>query len=333
MNTKSVASKFNAVFFLSVCVSALAFSAAISLFLLYWFGHHMHAKDMLSVKGLAGTVVMTWGNSSLMITKARLWVFAFFFTAIASSSLFILLSRRFRRVILSPLHQLTFFMRNTDSLNPEEMVIHTNDEFQVLAENHNRLLRKLENASRELSKLHEELDRRVAMRTGKLEETTRALQQDIDVFEKVQKELLEREDRYRKAFEAAPDSITMIRVADGKLIDVNEAFCKLIGLSKDKIIEKSLIDYIHPEERKMVLERYQERISGKPLPDIYSFRLVTDFGKELWVELNDVLISWAGGPAILSFLRDITEQKKNGIKGGKSAAHGFNRNACRWDCS
>ncbi|MFC1825633.1 response regulator, partial [Thermodesulfobacteriota bacterium] len=70
------------------------------------------------------------------------------------------------------------------------------------------------------------------------------------------------------------------------------------------------IDFIHPEDREMVLERHAKRLKGDILHDTYSFRINNRDGVELWVELSTVLISWEGQPATLNFLRDITPQKK-----------------------
>ena len=378
-------------------------------------------------------VIMIRDNSSLKITKLWLCVLAFLFTALFSFFLFILFHTQFRRIILSPLKKLTLSMQDMDSLNPKEVIINTNDEFQVLAETYNRMLKKLGDASSELFRLNEELEKRVELRTEELKEANRLLQQDIVAREKVEKALRESEDRYRKTFKAAPDFIMIIRIAGHKFFDVNEAFCILSGLSREEIIGKTFVDldifadqsdmeefrrilterievsgleikckrrdgailstiisarrlnygdeecliailtditarkqieaslkeseekyrllaenandaifivqdgrilfpnpkavelgkylggrpesssyfdYIHPEERKMVIERHLKRISGESLPERCSFRLVIDSGKEFWVELNDVSISWGGRPAILSFLRDITAQKK-----------------------
>ena len=60
----------------------------------------------------------------------------------------------------------------------------------------------------------------------------------------------------------------------------------------------------------MVLERHKYRIEGEKLPDTYSFKLVGQDGQEIWVELNAVQSIGKNKPATLSFLRDITLQRK-----------------------
>ncbi len=68
--------------------------------------------------------------------------------------------------------------------------------------------------------------------------------------------------------------------------------------------------YIHPDDRDMVLDRHERRIKGEKPPASYAFRLVGRNDQEMWVELNAVRINWQGKPATLNFLRDITLQRK-----------------------
>ena len=79
-----------------------------------------------------------------------------------------------------------------------------------------------------------------------------------------------------------------------------------MGFDLDRV---SVFDYIHPEDRTMVLDRHRRRLLGEDLPSIYSFRLINDRGEERWFELNTSLINWEGKPSTLNFLRDITAQK------------------------
>jgi signal transduction histidine kinase len=70
------------------------------------------------------------------------------------------------------------------------------------------------------------------------------------------------------------------------------------------------MNYIHPEDRQMVIERHSKRLKGEKVPNTYSLRLRNRDGEELWAELNVVLVNWEGKPATLNFLRDITLQKQ-----------------------
>jgi PAS domain S-box-containing protein len=73
---------------------------------------------------------------------------------------------------------------------------------------------------------------------------------------------------------------------------------------------KAFIDFIHEDDREMVMDRHIRRIRGETPPERYSFRIIHSSGTILWVQLNAVVIQWNGKPATLNFMSDITERKK-----------------------
>jgi len=79
-----------------------------------------------------------------------------------------------------------------------------------------------------------------------------------------------------------------------------------LGFNLDRI---PFYDYIHPDDKPMVMKRNIRRMQGVDLPSVYSFRLINDRGEERWVELNTSMITWEGKPSTLNFLRDITSHK------------------------
>jgi len=61
------------------------------------------------------------------------------------------------------------------------------------------------------------------------------------------------EERYARAFQASPDSITMARLADGMIFDVNEGFLRATGYNRDEVIGKSAAELRYwaiPRDRK-----------------------------------------------------------------------------------
>ena len=116
------------------------------------------------------------------------------------------------------------------------------------------------------------------------------------------------EEKYRLLFENATDAIF---VAQDEMIKFpNPQLPRLMGYSYEELTTTPFRNFIHPEDRAMVVERHRQRLEGHDVPTVYSFRAVTKSGDIVWVEVNKVLITWEGRPATLSFLRDITQQKK-----------------------
>jgi len=57
--------------------------------------------------------------------------------------------------------------------------------------------------------------------------------------QKIRTELDDSEKRYRLTIEAAPDAIMIIRIRDGRMIQVNKAFCKIFGHSEETALGKT----------------------------------------------------------------------------------------------
>ena len=120
--------------------------------------------------------------------------------------------------------------------------------------------------------------------------------------------LRESEEKYRLLVENANDAIFVMQ--DQKVKFPNPRAVEIgryLGVDLEQV---PFINYIHPEDREMVIKRHISRLKGEKIPSTYSFRLIARDGEELWMELNTILINWEGKPATLNFLKDITKQKK-----------------------
>lgn len=122
-------------------------------------------------------------------------------------------------------------------------------------------------------------------------------------------ELLITEKRYRRLFETTQDGI-MARDLEGRMIDCNPAYAKMLGYSK-KELRKLLVEQLLPERwheqrkrlvkkvlqtgRSVVFEREYKRKDGTVFPaSVRTWRLTDGKGKAI---------------GIWSIVRDITEQK------------------------
>ena len=130
---------------------------------------------------------------------------------------------------------------------------------------------------------------------------------DISKMKESEEALRESEEKYRLLIENATDAIFIAQ--DLTLKFVNPKTEAITGYSAEDLARIPFVDFIHPEDRDMVLERHLKRLEGEDLPSIYSFRILDRSGKVISVELNAVLINWKDRPATLNFLRDITAQK------------------------
>ena len=132
----------------------------------------------------------------------------------------------------------------------------------------------------------------------------------IDITRQKQAEITlgETEAKYHALVENANEAILVAQ--DGKFAYANTKTGTLLGVPVDDLIGTSFINYIHPDDREVVLERYKKRIAGESIPDAYEFRIVTREGESRWLHLRAQQVQWDGNPATLNMLTDVTEKKQ-----------------------
>ena len=132
---------------------------------------------------------------------------------------------------------------------------------------------------------------------------------DITDRKLAEEALQESEKKYSLLINNANDSIIVAQ--DGLLKFVNPKTLSLLGVnSEHELIDRPFPEFIHPDDRSMVVENYRRRIVNEAAPPRYAFRVVTSEGAVKWVEINATLIEWQGKPATLNLLTDITDRKK-----------------------
>jgi len=132
---------------------------------------------------------------------------------------------------------------------------------------------------------------------------------DITDRKRAEEALQESEKKYSLLINNANESIIVGQ--DGLLKFVNPMTLDLLkGYLEQELIGRPFPEFIHPDDRSMVVENYRRRIANEAAPSRYAFRVVTRDGIVKWVEINAALIEWQGKPATLNFLTDITSRKQ-----------------------
>ncbi|MDD1693475.1 MAG: PAS domain S-box protein [Methanoregula sp.] len=134
-----------------------------------------------------------------------------------------------------------------------------------------------------------------------------ALYEDVTDKKQAEDALRESELRCRTVIENAAEGMAVIQ--DGTIKFVNPRMLEMTQMNSEEIANRPFTDYIHPDDRALVFERYQHRISGENPPQHYDFRILGKDGKIIWVHLSAVRIVWDDKPATLNFLMDITDRK------------------------
>ncbi len=131
---------------------------------------------------------------------------------------------------------------------------------------------------------------------------------DITERKRAERALRESEEKYRLVIENAKEGIVIAQ--DMKLVFANRAAVDMIEYSEEMSEPKPFTDFIHPDDRNMVVDHHIRRLKGEEVPPAYSFRILREDGTVKWVEFNTAVIQWKERPATLSFLNDITARKQ-----------------------
>jgi len=123
------------------------------------------------------------------------------------------------------------------------------------------------------------------------------------------KALQESEEKYRLVVHNA--TIGIVITQDGWIKFVSPQAERISGHSETELTAMPFTDFIHPDDRAMVMEYHIERLKGEAVPETYFFRIITRDGQTKWLENKGVLVSWENNPATLNFLSDVTERRQS----------------------
>ncbi len=134
------------------------------------------------------------------------------------------------------------------------------------------------------------------------------LAREIAERKKAEETLAVSEHRFRTMAETMP---AMVAIFQGTgHVYVNPAAEAMMGYSREELLHRSFIDYVHPDFRPLVLERSAARQRGEDVCSRYEIKVVTKQGAEVWADFTAAVIEYDGKPAILGVGLDITARKQ-----------------------
>ena len=124
---------------------------------------------------------------------------------------------------------------------------------------------------------------------------------------RAEEELRQTQERFHDLFDNSPDAI-FVENLQGEVLDVNLAGCELHGMTREELIGKnSLEDLLPPKHRAAARRDFQKLIEGK-LTWIEGESLTSD-DRLIPVEVRASRIEYAGKPALLLHVRDISQRR------------------------
>ena len=128
---------------------------------------------------------------------------------------------------------------------------------------------------------------------------------------RIQRELTQSEERFRKLFEAAADAIYLLEAEGerpGHIVAANSAAARMHGYTVDELLNLSIADLDTPESAARAPERLERVLRGENLREEVTHRRKD--GSVFHLEINACLLELQNRKCILAIDRDITERKR-----------------------
>jgi diguanylate cyclase (GGDEF)-like protein/PAS domain S-box-containing protein len=123
-----------------------------------------------------------------------------------------------------------------------------------------------------------------------------------------QKALRISEERYRTVFQATLDCITIHRLKDNTLIDVNSAFLEMFGYESQEVLGSTSLSldlWAEPSAREKMFQVLREQGSFRDART----RFRKKNGELIWVMISSSLIEIEGAACVLNIIRDVSDAK------------------------
>jgi PAS domain S-box-containing protein len=132
---------------------------------------------------------------------------------------------------------------------------------------------------------------------------------DVTESRRAERDLRESEERFRTAFQTAPDAVNLNRLDDGLYVSVNEGFTDLTGYTPEDVVGRSSLElniWHVPEDRERLTTALRERGQVRDLEA--PFR--TKDGSVRTGLMSARVVPIGGVPHVLSITRDITSERR-----------------------
>jgi PAS domain S-box-containing protein len=181
------------------------------------------------------------------------------------------------------------------------------------------ITKNMENAEK-LKKEHLDLENRVAERTAELASANKQLKAEIENRNRKESIMLDSELKYRSLVNSIDDVVLNID-PEGIILFVNPAIERIAGHSPEEIIDRNLMEFIHPDDMDGLLKSMRHARDSDPddrneliksICDDTELRIMKKDGTCTWIEIRCRAVKGSTG-AVLGYrgiAHDITRRKQ-----------------------
>lgn len=130
---------------------------------------------------------------------------------------------------------------------------------------------------------------------------------DITERKEAEEALRESEEQHRTLLDVYPDGVVL--EIDRKIVYANPALREMTGFAEHEILNAPPEEFIVPEDRERAIAVIHKLLAGTT-GDTREYRVSKKDGGIVPTEITSRLVTFAGKPALLSVIRDITERKR-----------------------
>jgi two-component system, sensor histidine kinase and response regulator len=126
-------------------------------------------------------------------------------------------------------------------------------------------------------------------------------------------ELQVSEQRFRAVFEGAGTGISIVELADGKIVAINPAYQRMLGCTAEEMRSVEIFDELtHPEDREADKEKFQKMLAGESDQHNVEKRYILRDGREVMASVDVSVLRDSAGKRqfVLGMATDITQRKK-----------------------
>ena len=138
-----------------------------------------------------------------------------------------------------------------------------------------------------------------------------AMLEDITERKRAEEELRASEARFHGAFRHANVGMALVGL-DGRYLQVNQAFCNMLGYTPEQLSAMTYLDITHPDDLELSREAFERDTPVDSLEQLQKRYIHAD-GHTVWIELNSSLVRDADGHILyhISHFLDVTERKQS----------------------
>jgi PAS domain S-box-containing protein len=132
--------------------------------------------------------------------------------------------------------------------------------------------------------------------------------EDITVRKRAEQAIKESEEEFKAI--ADNTAVGVFIYQDGIVRYVGREAARLLGYDVSETIGRSIMDFIHPDERQHIADIVRRRTARENVPDQYETRMLKKDGSALDVLMFGIMIEYEGKPATQGAFLDLTERKQ-----------------------